>query len=241
MSVDLPLPTQDAVKCYSCQAVHVAARLARISASGLRLKLVCRNGLKADANPIRNSTATTVAFTTPPTALATSPTTEWYGEQVPSWRQTGSLAGGGRNRPSLTLLSFHPGCRKRVFCEAARTLTYVFPLSRSWQGSVREKSAPRNAYFAAWSKGLLGHDCSHLYQDCSDSPAGLVMPLLKEAMGPKGFVGAFIERLAAASMRQAFEEQREPRPSLVMEKLRSSERRLAAAEPQMPFNEFTPR
>ncbi|KAL1432658.1 hypothetical protein MTO96_012875 [Rhipicephalus appendiculatus] len=161
----------------------------------------------------------------------------------PPWRQSGSLADGVRNRPSLTLLSFDPGCRKRVFCEAARTLTYAFPLSRSWHGEVSEKPVSTNAYFAAWSKGMLGLDCSHLYQDCSDSPAGLVMPLLREAIGPRGFVGAFIERLAAASVRHAFVDHgAPPRPSLVMQKLREGERRSAnAAEPPMPSIEFTPR
>ncbi|KAH7968894.1 uncharacterized protein LOC119381172 [Rhipicephalus sanguineus] len=193
--------------------------------------------------PIRNGTATTVASTNRPTTLVTSPTTESYEEQPPPWRQSGSLADGVRHHPSLTLLSFDPGCRKRVFCEAARTLTYAFPLSRSWHGEVRERPVPTNEYFAAWSKGLLGHDCSHLYQDCSDSPAGWVMPLVREAIGPRGFVGAFIERLAAASVRHAIVGHgAPPRPSLVMEKLRKGERRLAdAVEPPMPSIEFTPR
>ncbi|XP_075740948.1 uncharacterized protein LOC142788237 [Rhipicephalus microplus] len=183
-----------------------------------------------------------VTWTDRPRMLVTSPTTESYGEELPPWRQSGLSVDGVRNRPSLTLLSFDPGCRKRVFCEAARTLTYVFPLSRSWHGEVREKPIPTNAYFAAWSKGLLGQDCSHLYEDCSDSPAGLVMPLLREAIGPRGLVGAFMERLAAASVRHALTEPGEPpRPSLVMQKLREGERRSAnAAEPPIPSNELTP-
>lgn len=101
---------------------------------------------------------------------------------------------------------------------------------------------PANAYFDAWSKGMLGHDCSHLYEDCSDSPAGLVMPLLRMAIGPNGFIGSMVERVAAASMRHALMDlEAPPRTSQVMEKLRRGERRLAAAEPQMPSSEFTPR
>ncbi|KAH7954098.1 hypothetical protein HPB49_015563 [Dermacentor silvarum] len=190
------------------------------------------------ARPIRNDTATTLAFTEPTTL--TSPTTTSYQEPL-SWRQPASLADGGRNHPSLTILSFHPGCRQRVFCEAARTLTYALPMSRSWERVFRERPVPTSTYFGAWSKGMQGHDCSHLYQDCSDSPAGLVMPLLREAMGPHGLVKAFVKHMDAASMHNELMDRGAPRPSLVMEKLRQGERRLAAAEPVMPSSEFTPR
>ncbi|XP_065288820.1 uncharacterized protein [Dermacentor albipictus] len=200
--------------------------------------LVCfANVSVTTARPIRNGTATPVASN-----VTTPPTTTSYAGEPPAWRQNEWSADSGHSRPPLTLLSLQPGCRKRVFCESARTLTYAFPISRSWQGEVRQRPVPANAYFDAWSKGMLGHDCSHLYEDCSDSPAGLVMPLLRMAIGPNGFLGSLVERVAAASMRQALmDHEAPPRTSLVMEKLRRGERRLAAAEPQMPSSEFTPR
>ncbi|XP_077557862.1 uncharacterized protein LOC144173240 [Haemaphysalis longicornis] len=146
-------------------------------------------------------------------------------EQV-SWRENGQQ--GGRHPSSLTIVSLDAGCRKRVFCEAARTLT--------------ERPNPPNAYFAAWSRGLSSQDCSHLYPDCSDSPAGLVLPLVNQAVGPKGFVGSFIERLTLPSGPDVPRELGAPRPSLVMQKLRQSQRQLEAGGwPPAHSDEFTPR
>lgn len=139
-------------------------------------------------------------------------------------------------------MSLDNGCRKRVFCEAARTLTYVFPLSKFWQGIVSERPNPPNAYFTAWSRGLSSQDCSHLYPDCSDSPAGLVLPLVNQAVGPKGFVGSFIERLTLPAGPDVPRELGAPRPSLVMQKLRQSQRQLEAGSwPPAYSDEFTPR
>lgn len=129
---------------------------------------------------------------------------------------------GGR-RPVKAALTV--GCRKRVACEAARTLTDMFPISGFWQEIVKGRPRPRNAYFAAWSMGLQKNECANLYPDCSDSVAGAVLPLANEAVGTKGIVSTFIERLSAPSAAHVPREPGAPRPSLVMEKLRQYRRR----------------
>ncbi|XP_077520501.1 uncharacterized protein LOC144130454 [Amblyomma americanum] len=121
-------------------------------------------------------------------------------------------------RPTAT--GTNSGCRKRVACEAARTLTGVIPISSFWQEIVRGAPEPNSAYFAAWSKGLLDKECSELYPDCSDSPAGKVLPLVSEVVGPKGLVTSFLERLTAPSAPYVPRDPGASRPSMVMQKLR---------------------
>ncbi|XP_077520106.1 uncharacterized protein LOC144129921 [Amblyomma americanum] len=175
---------------------------------------------------------TTIIAPTVPTAVTTPVDTTPPDGKQPSWHQVGSAGQGGHRRSSLTVVSIDSGCRKRVFCEAARALTYIFPLSKFWQGIVRDRPAPENAYFAAWSKGIQSHDCSQFYPDCSDSPARLVLPVINEATGPKGFVGSFLERLVRPRGADA------PRKSLVMQKLREGDRRLAAEKPRDQSDDF---
>ncbi|KAK8776024.1 hypothetical protein V5799_030631 [Amblyomma americanum] len=133
------------------------------------------------------------------------------------------------------------GCRKRMACEAARTMTHVFPLSDYWQETVRLGPEPNSAYFAAWYKGLLNKDCSEFYPDCSNSPTGMVLPLLTDVLGPKGFVGSFLERLAIPSSPQVPRDAGAPRTSLVMERLREAQRRWESKEARISSEEIASR
>ncbi|CAN8006790.1 unnamed protein product, partial [Ixodes hexagonus] len=126
-------------------------------------------------------------------------------------------------RPPSSVISTDAGCRKRVVCETARTLTYVFPLTQYWESLVRDRPANRDDYFSAWSKGLLNQDCSETYPDCSDSPAGVVLPMVNEVVGPKGFVGSFLDRLARPSAPHVPRDKGFARPSVVMQRIRQSE------------------
>ncbi|XP_075543318.1 uncharacterized protein LOC142577748 [Dermacentor variabilis] len=144
---------------------------------------------------------------------------------------------GGR-RPVKEVMS--AGCRKRVLCEAARTLTDMFPISGFWQGIVKGRPHPRNAYFAAWSRGLQDNECSDLYPDCSDSAAGVMLPLVNEAVGTRGVVSSFIERLSAPAASHVPRDPGAPRPSLVMEKLRKYRRRTNADRARAVSDVSTP-
>ncbi|CAN8012682.1 unnamed protein product, partial [Ixodes pacificus] len=128
----------------------------------------------------------------------------------------------GTRRPSW-VTSTDAGCRKRVVCEAARTLTYVFPLTQYWQSVVRDRPATKDDYFGAWSRGLLDEDCSNRYPDCSDSPAGVVLPAVNQVVGPKGFVGSFLDRLVRPSAANVARDPGYGRPSIVMQRIRLSE------------------
>lgn len=145
------------------------------------------------------------------------------------------------HKSSVTIVRPDVGCRKRVICEAARTVTYMFPFSKFWHGIASERPDPKSVYFAAWSRGLSSEDCSLLYPDCSDSPAGVVLSLANQAMGPKGFVSSFIERLTMPAGPDVPREPGAPRPSLVMQKLRTSQRQWeAAGGPPPSLDESTP-
>ncbi|KAL3188620.1 hypothetical protein MRX96_022432 [Rhipicephalus microplus] len=128
------------------------------------------------------------------------------------------------------------GCRKRIMCEAARSLTDMLPISGFWKEIIKGRPHPKNAYFAAWSRGLEKNECAHLYPDCSDSAPGLVLPLVSEAVGPKGIVSTFIERLNTPAASHVPREPGAPRPSLVLEKLREYRRRKESDESLTPPN-----
>lgn len=140
---------------------------------------------------------------------------------------------GGR-RPVAAAMTV--GCRKRIVCEAARSLTDMLPISGFWQEIVKGRPHPKNAYFAAWSRGLQKNECAHMYPDCSDSAAGMVLPLVSEAVGPKGIVSSFIERLNTPAASHVPREPGAPRPSLVMEKLREYRRRMDIDKSRTPPN-----
>ncbi|XP_077520502.1 uncharacterized protein LOC144130455 [Amblyomma americanum] len=133
------------------------------------------------------------------------------------------------------------GCRKRVVCEAARTLTNIIPISNLWKEIVRGRPEPKNAYLAALSKGLLNQDCSEIYPDCSDSAAGMVIPLVSEVVGPNGFLSAFLERLAIPSAPHVPRDPGAPRPSLLTERLRHSKRRWKSTQPWTSSEDFATR
>lgn len=186
-------------------------------------------------HPVAVNTTASITVTDPSVVLADLTVS---GIEDASRNETGSR--GDHHSSPVTIASVDVGCRKRVFCEAARTLTRVFPLSMFWQGIARPD--PQNAYFDAWSRGLSSEDCSQLYPDCSDSPAGLVLSLANRAVGPKGFVGQFLERLTLPAGPNVPREPGAPRPSLVMQKLRTSQRQWeAAGGPPTSSDEFTTR
>ncbi|XP_037505058.1 uncharacterized protein LOC119381171 [Rhipicephalus sanguineus] len=150
-----------------------------------------------------------------------------------SSREQLSPHNGGR-RPVAAAMTV--GCRKRIVCEAARSLTDMLPISGFWKEIVKGRPHPKNAYFAAWSRGLQKNECAHMYPDCSDSAAGMVLPLVSEAVGPKGIVSSFIERLNTPAASHVPREPGAPRPSLVMEKLREYRRRIDSDKPRTPPN-----